>query len=190
MILPLTKRKWFPLLYLLANFWWDILVGKPDRDIRTTSRTPQHLSCCKTSPCSYDPGDWKLLGFIQRMKRGVVLSRRCISWKSWPLNFVATLSYWKSAPPALCKGPTTGFSDWLSIFEANVWERWHELVGGAWAVSSFSGRAWAVFCDARTCMGRVLWCMGFRQFPFFSLSTFVIELFGELSGGPVELNEG
>lgn len=70
--------------YLLANFWWDILVGKPDLDIRTTSRTPQHLSCCSTSPCSYDSGDWRLLGLMQRIKCGVVLSKRCISWNNWP----------------------------------------------------------------------------------------------------------
>jgi hypothetical protein len=70
------------LLYLFANFWWDILVGKPDLDIRTTSRTPQHLNCCSTSPCSYDPGDWRLLGLMQRIKWGVVLSKRCISWNN------------------------------------------------------------------------------------------------------------
>ena len=70
--------------YLLANLWCDILVGNPDLDIRTTSRTPQHLSCCNTSPCSYDPGDCELLGFIQRMKCGVVFSKRCINWNSWP----------------------------------------------------------------------------------------------------------
>ena len=70
-------------IYLLANFWWDILVGKPDLDIRTTSRTPQHLSCCNTSPCSYIPGDWMLLGLIQRIKCGVVLSKRCINWNNW-----------------------------------------------------------------------------------------------------------
>lgn len=72
------------LLYLFANFWWDILVGKPDLDIRTTSRTPQHLNCCSTSPCSYDPGDWRLLGLMQRIKWGVVLSKRCISWNNCP----------------------------------------------------------------------------------------------------------
>lgn len=70
--------------YLLANFWWDILVGNPDLDIRTTSKTPQHLNCCNTSPCSYFPGDWKLLGLIQRMKCGVVFSSRCISWNNCP----------------------------------------------------------------------------------------------------------
>jgi hypothetical protein len=73
-----------PVIYLLANFWWDILVGKPDLDIRTTSSTPQHLSCCSTSPCSYDSGDWRLLGLMQRIKCGVVLSKRCISWNNWP----------------------------------------------------------------------------------------------------------
>lgn len=71
-------------IYLLANFWWDILVGKPDLDIRTTSSTPQHLSCCSTSPCSYVSGDWRLLGLMQRIKCGVVLSKRCINWNNWP----------------------------------------------------------------------------------------------------------
>lgn len=85
-----------PKNYLLANFWWDILVGKPDLEIRTTSRTPQHLNCCSTRPCSYFPGDWKLLGLIQRMKCGVVLSRRFINWKSWPCEEgISTLNYLK-----------------------------------------------------------------------------------------------
>lgn len=36
------------------------------------------------------------------------------------LNFVATLNRWESAPPALYKGPTTGFSDWINMLEANA----------------------------------------------------------------------
>lgn len=72
------------LIYLLANFWWDILVGNPDLDIRTTSSTPQHLSCCNTKLWSYIPGDWKLLGLMQRIKCGVVVSKRCINWNNWP----------------------------------------------------------------------------------------------------------
>lgn len=80
--------------YRFANFWCDILVGKPDLDIRTTSRTPQHLSCWSTSPCSYNLGDWRLFGLTQRMKCGVVLSRRCINWNNWPYIPTQAVNEW------------------------------------------------------------------------------------------------
>lgn len=44
--------------------------------------------------------------------------------KAFTLNFVATLSFWLSAPLDLYALPID-FSEYKSILDANIWGRWH-----------------------------------------------------------------
>lgn len=69
---------------LLAKFWWRCLDGKPEREIRTTSRTPQHRNWCITRSCSKMLGSCSLLGFMHLIKWGAVLSSLCINLFNWP----------------------------------------------------------------------------------------------------------
>lgn len=69
---------------LLAKFWWRCLDGKPEREIRTTSRTPQHRNWCITRSCSKMLGSCTLLGFMHLIKWGAVLSSLCINLFNWP----------------------------------------------------------------------------------------------------------
>ena len=69
---------------LLAKFIWRCLDGKPEREIRTTSRTPQHRNWCITRSCSKMLGSCTLLGFMHLIKWGAVLSNLCINLFNWP----------------------------------------------------------------------------------------------------------
>lgn len=57
---------------------------------------------------------------VKQVTRTKVTPSFCLRPKQATLNLVATLNRWESAPPALYKGPTTGFSDWISMLEANA----------------------------------------------------------------------
>ena len=72
---------------------------------------------------------------VKQVTRTKVTPSLCLRPKQATLNLVATLNRWESAPPALYKGPTTGFSDWISMLEANAWGRWHEQEDKSWIES-------------------------------------------------------
>lgn len=54
------------------------------------------------------------------------------------LNFVVTLSFWDSAPPALNRGPVMFFSDRVNMFDANIWGSWQEHEERSWMESKCS----------------------------------------------------
>ena len=80
----------FFIAYLWRNSWKGILLGKPFRQIRIPSRTPLHLSWCKTRLDSITPAFLCSLGTMQRTKWGQVLYRVSISRVSCSLMKIWT----------------------------------------------------------------------------------------------------
>lgn len=74
--------------------------------------------------------------------------------KQYTLNFFATLSFWDSAPPDLCKVPPMDFSDWFSMLDANIRGRWHEHEDRSWIESKCSK---SLFFSRKLVVSYVTW---------------------------------